>query len=219
MIGKLYIVATPIGNLEDITLRAIETLKNADLVLAEDTRVAGKLLSHLSVKKPIWRFDEYANSASYEKIKGLLEEGKNIAFVSDAGTPNIADPGAKLVAFIRQNAPKADIIPLPGPSAVVTALSASGLNADKFTFLGYPPHKKGRQTFFKELAHIKTRPVVFYESPHRLAKTLEALGEAEVIVAKELTKIHEEVWRGKASEALKYFTKEKGRGEFVIIIA
>jgi 16S rRNA (cytidine1402-2'-O)-methyltransferase len=219
MIGKLYIVATPIGNLEDITLRAIETLKNADLVLAEDTRVAGKLLSHLSVKKPIWRFDEYANSASYEKIKGLLEEGKNIAFVSDAGTPNVADPGAKLVAFIRQNAPKADIIPLPGPSAVVTALSASGLNADKFTFLGYPPHKKGRQTFFKELAHIKTRPVVFYESPHRLAKTLEALGEAEVIVAKELTKIHEEVWRGKASEALKYFTKEKGRGEFVIIIA
>jgi 16S rRNA (cytidine1402-2'-O)-methyltransferase len=219
MIGKLYIVATPIGNLEDLTLRAIKTLKNADLILAEDTRVAGKLLSHLSIKKPIWRFDEYANSASYEKIKGLLEEGKNISFVSDAGTPNVADPGAKLVAFIRQNAPKADIIPLPGPSAVVTALSASGLNADQFTFLGYPPHKKGRQTFFKELAHIKTRPVVFYESPHRLAKTLEVLGEAEVIVAKELTKIHEEIWRGKASEALKYFTKEKGKGEFVIIIA
>ncbi len=216
MEGKLYIVATPIGNLGDITLRSIETLKSADLVLAEDTRVAGKLLSHLGVKKPVWRFDEYASAASYEKIKDLLAEGKNIAFVSDAGTPNIADPGAKLVAFIRQNA-QADIIPLPGPSAVVTALSASGLNADKFTFLGYPPHKKGRQTFFKELADIKVRPAVFYESPHRLAKTLEALGSAEIVVCKELTKLHEEVWRGKASEALEYFTKEKGKGEFVII--
>ncbi len=218
MEGKLYIVATPIGNLKDITERAVETLKNADLVLAEDTRVTGKLLLHFGIKKSIWRFDEYAKESSYEKIKELLKEGKNVAFVSDAGTPNIADPGAKLVGAINDALPDVRVIPIPGPSAIATALSASGLNADKFTFLGYPPHKKGRQTFFKELAEIKIRPVIFYESPHRLAKTLEALGEGGVIVAKELTKIHEEIWRGPASTAFKYFSKEKGKGEFVIII-
>ncbi|MCL4403799.1 16S rRNA (cytidine(1402)-2'-O)-methyltransferase [Patescibacteria group bacterium] len=218
MEGKLYIIATPIGNLGDITLRAVETLKSADLVLAEDTRVAGKLLAHLGAKKPIWRFDEYAAAASYEKILSLLEEGKNIAFVSDAGTPNVADPGAKLVAYLRDKAPEAGIVPIPGPSAIAAALSVSGVNADKFTFLGYPPQKKGRQTFFKELADVEIRPLVFYESPHRLAKTLEALGDTDIIVAKELTKVHEEVWRGKASDTLKYFSKEKGKGEFVIIV-
>ncbi len=218
MAGKLYIVATPIGNFGDITLRAIETLKNADLVLAEDTRVAAKILAHLGVKKPVWRFDEYAVAASYEKVKEVLEQGKTIAFVSDAGTPNIADPGAKLASYTRENAPEAKIIPIPGPSALIAALSASGVNADKLTFLGYPPHKKGRQTFFRELADVSVRPVVFYESPHRLQKTLEALGETEVVVAKELTKIHEEVWHGKASDAAEYFKKEKGKGEFVIII-
>ncbi len=218
MIGKLYVVATPIGNLKDLTFRAIETLKDADLILAEDTRITGGLLNHLSIKKPIWRFDEYASPASYAKVKELIADGKTIALVSDAGTPNIADPGAKLVAFIRQNT-SADIIPIPGPSAIATALSVSGLNADQFTFLGYPPHKKGRQKFFQGLAAISIRPIVFYESPHRLAKTLAALGDTEIVVCKELTKINEEVWRGKASEALKYFTKEKGRGEFVIIIA
>ena len=218
MQGNLFIVATPIGNLGDITLRAVETLKSADLVLAEDTRVAGKLLAHLGAKKPIWRFDEYAAAASYEKILSLLEEGKNIAFVSDAGTPNIADPGAKLVAYLRDKAPDVGIVPIPGPSAIAAALSVSGVNADKFTFLGYPPQKKGRQTFFNKLKTIDIKPIVFYESPHRLGKTLEALGEADIIVTKELTKVHEEIWRGKASEAAGYFKGEKGKGEFVIIV-
>jgi 16S rRNA (cytidine1402-2'-O)-methyltransferase len=223
MNGKLYVVGTPIGNLKDITERAKETLTSVDLVLAEDTRVTSKLLNHLGIKKPMWRYDEYAKSDLYERILEFLGAGKEIALVTDAGTPLIADPGSKLIAFIRERTPEVKIVPIPGPSAIVTALSASGMNADRFTFAGYPPHKKGRQTFFKTLKQIEMRPVVIYESPHRLQKTFNDMEkicgiEHPITVAKELTKIHEEIWKGTLEEAKKHFQKEKGKGEFVIII-
>ncbi len=223
MNGKLYVVGTPIGNLKDITERGRETLASVDLVLAEDTRVTSKLLNHLGIKKPMWRYDEYAKSDLYERILEFLGAGKEIALVTDAGTPLIADPGSKLIAFIRERTPEVKIVPIPGPSAIVTALSASGMNADRFTFAGYPPHKKGRQTFFKTLKQIEMRPVVIYESPHRLQKTFNDMEkicgiEHPITVAKELTKIHEEIWKGTLEEAKKHFQKEKGKGEFVIII-
>jgi len=222
MTGNFYIVATPIGNLKDITLRAIETLKNADLILAEDTRVTKRLLDHYEIRKPVWRYDEYAKGSAYAKISNLMAKGSNIALVTDAGTPTIADPGSKLTAFIRKELPEAKIIPIPGSSAIITALSAAGVNADQFTFLGYPPHKKGRQTFFRELKEIEVRPVVFYESPHRVEKTFKSLeenfGDAELVVARELTKIHEEIWHGTAKAASAHFQGEKKKGEFVVII-
>ncbi len=222
MSGNLYIVATPIGNLKDITLRAIETLKSVDLILAEDTRVANKLLTHYEIRKPVWRYDEYARENSYVKIKNLIAKGSNVALVTDAGTPAIADPGSKLTAFIKKDLPGAKIIPLPGPSALIAALSAAGVNADQFTFLGYPPHKKGRQTFFREMKGIRIRPIVFYESPHRVEKTFKALeeniGDREIVVGRELTKIHEEIWHGTPRAASTYFQGEKKKGEFVIII-
>ncbi len=222
MNGKLYVVATPIGNLKDITERGVETLKGVDLILAEDTRVTGKLLNHLGIKKPMWRYDEYAKNDLYERVLEFLGSGKAIAMVTDAGTPNIADPGSKLIAFVRDRTPEVKIVPIPGPSAIAAALSASGMNADKFTFAGYPPHKKGRRTFFQTLKEIGIRPVIIYESPHRLQKTFADMEHIcgpnhPLIVAKELTKIHEEIWRGTVEEAKKYFEKEKGKGEFVII--
>jgi 16S rRNA (cytidine1402-2'-O)-methyltransferase len=222
MTGKLYIVGTPIGNLKDITLRALETLKETDLILAEDTRVTKKLLDHYEIKKLVWRCDEYAPVAFYVKLKNLIAKGTNVAFVTDAGTPTIADPGSKLAAFIRKELPGVKIIPVPGPSALITALSAAGVNADKFTFLGYPPHKKGRQTFFKELKEIKIRPFVLYESPHRVEKTFKSLeenfGDTEIIVSRELTKLHEEIWHGTPRAAVAHFQGERRKGEFVIII-
>lgn len=221
--GNLYIVATPIGNLKDITLRAIETLKSVDLILAEDTRVAKKLLNHFEISKSVWRYDEYAEKNLYKKLKELLSDGKNIALVTDAGTPAIADPGSKLTAFLQRETPEVKIIPIPGPSALIAALSAAGVNADQFTFLGYPPHKKGRQTFFKQLKEIKIRPIVFYESPHRVEKTFKSLeenfgGDAEIIVAREITKIYEEIWRGSVKDASAHFQGDKKKGEFVIMV-
>ncbi len=221
--GILYIVATPIGNLKDITLRALEALKEVDLILAEDTRVTRKLLNHYNIKKPLKRYDEHIAGRVHGEIKKRLERGENIALVSDAGTPGISDPGSRLVRFIQGELPDAKIIPIPGPSALIVALSASGVSADKFVFLGYPPHKKGRQTFFKKLKTIEVRPVVFYESPHRLEKTLISLSEifgeeCGIVVARELTKIHEEIFKGSVLEAQSHFQGEKKRGEFVIMI-
>ncbi len=219
----LYIVATPIGNLNDLTLRAIETLKEVDLVLAEDTRVARKILNHLGLQRPAWRADEYAAESFYKRVADFLDEGKSAAFVSDAGTPGIADPGAKLVAYLRERHPEISIIPIPGPSAIATLLSVSGIHANEFTFVGYPPHKKGRATFFKKLCKIIIRPIVLYESPHRLQKTFESIkktfgADQRLIVGKELTKLHEEVWHGTVREAQEYFKGEKGRGEFTMVI-
>ncbi|MDI6820780.1 MAG: 16S rRNA (cytidine(1402)-2'-O)-methyltransferase [Patescibacteria group bacterium] len=221
--GILYIVATPIGNLKDVTLRTIETFKNIDLVLAEDTRVIKRLLQHFEIKKTVWRFDEYAKNNTYREVKKLLEEGKNLAYVTDAGTPGIADPGWKLVNFLQKELPNVKIIPIPGVSAITTVFSVSGINGDQFTFLGYPPHKKGRQKFFNELKDIKIAPIVLYESPHRFQKTLDNLKQVfddkkEIIVGRELTKIHEEILKENISFLKKYFVGERSRGEFTIII-
>jgi 16S rRNA (cytidine1402-2'-O)-methyltransferase len=212
--ATLFVVATPIGNLKDITLRALETLKHVDVILCEDTRVTKKLLNAYDIKKP---------TLSYHSHSGLAKVDKIIAFVSDAGTPTISDPGVMLVQKVLQEAPDVVVLPVPGASAVIAALSASGLPASEFLFLGFLPHKKGRETLFKEIA-LATRTVVFYESPHRFLKTLTSLAEhvptKKIVVARELTKIHEEMKAGTASELLVFYENnpEKVRGEFVICV-
>ncbi|MDO8604247.1 MAG: 16S rRNA (cytidine(1402)-2'-O)-methyltransferase [bacterium] len=221
----LFIVGTPIGNLEDITLRALRVLKEVDLVLCEDTRVTKKLLSKYEISTPTMSYHAQSKLSKVDKILSLLEEGKNLALVSDAGTPCISDPGSLLLAQVREKfGDKVSIVPLPGPSALVTALSASGISVAEFTFLGFLPHKKGRETLFKEIAG-SARAMAFYESPHRIEKTLASLekfcgAERRVIVARELTKIYEEFVRGTVAEVIAHFAKnqDRVRGEFVVII-
>jgi len=220
--GTLSIVATPIGNLEDITLRALRTLKECDVIYAEDTRVISKLLARYEIKKPLQRLDAATESKKAEEVVARLEAGEHVAFVSDAGTPGISDPGTRLVAHVREHLPEATIEAIPGASALTAALSIAGVDATGFTFLGFLPHKKGRQTALKELATSKI-PVVLYESPHRILKLLEELVQHQVlriVVARELTKMHEEVVSGSPSEVSKYFTThpDRLRGEFVVIV-
>lgn len=220
--GTLYIVATPIGNMKDITLRAVETLGSVDLVLAEDTRVAKKLLSHHGIRKSVWRADARAEREMGEKVARELTSGKNIAFISDAGTPNVSDPGAALVAYIREYAPRVPIVSIPGVSAITALLSIAGVSGDSFVFLGYPPHKKGRNTFFEKLAKIENS-AIFYESPHRIEKTIAAIEEflgkeKRFCVGRELTKMHEEIFWGTATEAAAHFRGERKKGEFVLLI-
>lgn len=222
--GDIFVVATPIGNLKDITLRALEVLKTVDFIVAEDTRVTRKILAHYDIKKPTLSLHKNSPEGAYLKVEECLANGKNIALVSDAGTPGISDPGPALLRRSRDKFPKIKIIPLPGPSALTAALSVSGENADRFTFLGYPPRKKGRKTFFEELASTKTSPIVIYEAPHRLEKTLNelqsALGEdGQIAIMKEMTKIYETIWRGSIAEARSVFMGEKQKGEFVIILS
>ena len=172
-----YVIATPIGNLEDITLRALRVLKEADIILCEDTRVTKKLLQKYDVKKPTISYHARSGLAKVEKIFALLEEGKHLALVSDAGTPCISDPGSLLISKVRGRfGGEVRIEPIPGPSALTAALSAAGVPASEFLFLGFLPHKKGRETLFREIRGAE-RTVVFYESPHRLEKTFEALAE------------------------------------------
>ncbi|MDO8536632.1 MAG: 16S rRNA (cytidine(1402)-2'-O)-methyltransferase [bacterium] len=224
--SKFFVVATPIGNMGDITLRAIETLKSVDLILCEDTRETKKILDKYAINTPTMSYHAQSKLSKVDKIFELLEEGKNLALVSDAGTPGISDPGAMLVSQIRARTTLAqtEVIPIPGPSAVIAALSASGLPTHEFTFLGFLPHKKGRETLFKEIA-ISERTMVFYESPHRILKTLESLikfcPNKKVCIARELTKIYEEFKTGTPEEVLEYLTKnpEKQRGEFTVIVA
>ncbi len=223
--SKFYVVATPIGNMGDITLRAIETLKNVDLILCEDTRETKKILDKYNINKPTMSYHAQSKLAKTDKIFELLEEGKNLALVSDAGTPGISDPGALLVSKIKnQLSASVDVIPIPGATALVTALSGSGLPTHEFTFLGFLPHKKGRETLFKEIAESK-RTMVFYESPHRIIKTLASLVKfcpgKKVCVARELTKIYEEFKTGTPIEILDYLknNKEKQRGEFTVVVS
>lgn len=221
--GTLFLIATPIGNLEDITLRALDTLRGASLILAEDTRVTKRLLTAHKIEAPLVRFDEYAPPARYDEVMRELTRGARIALVTDAGTPAIADPGWKLVRYVRKKLPDAAIVPIPGPSSIATALSAAGIPADTFTFAGFPPQKKGRATFFRELSALTFRPVVLFESPHRITRTLAELGNAlgethEIFVARELTKLYEELWSGTLLAAHEHFTGTKGKGEFVLIL-
>ena len=222
--GKLSIVATPIGNLGDITLRALETLKACDGIYAEDTRVISKLLARYDIKKPLQRLDAATELKKADEIIARLEEGKHIAFVSDAGTPGISDPGSRLVAQVREQLPNIKIEALPGASALTAALSIAGMEMDGFTFLGFLPHKKGRQTALKKMA-TSDIPIVVYESPHRILKLLkeiDELGAVRVIIARELTKIHEEVVSGTAAELVRKFMtrpEQRRKGEFVVIIS
>lgn len=215
----LYIVATPIGNLEDITLRAIRTLKEVDYIAAEDTRHAGILLKKHEIQKPLLSYHSYSSDFKLEKIVELLKEGKNIALISDAGTPGISDPAYGLItSAIKENI---QIVPIPGPSSLLAAVVMSGLPMNQFLYLGFLPLKKGRQTLLKSLATEK-RTIVIFESPHRLLKTLhdlqEYLGDRKIAVCRELTKIYEEAIRGTISEVIKHFENKKPKGEFVLVI-
>ncbi len=210
--------------MEDITLRALRVLREADYVLCEDTRVTGNLLKHHGVSAKLKRYDAHASDTSHERIIEDLREGKKIALVSDAGTPGISDPGVMLVHRVRE-ADVANIETIPGPSALTAAFSIAGIPGNSFVFLGFVPQKKGRQTFFKELTHYDM-PVVFYEAPHRIMKTLEALTEHlsqenKVVVAREITKMFEEVVSGTPGEVFQYFTDHPDhvRGEFVVFVS
>jgi len=221
----LFIIGTPIGNLEDITLRALRVLKEVDLVLCEDTRVTKRLLSKYEIGTPTMSYHAQSKLSKVDKIFALLEEGKNIALVSDAGTPCISDPGVLLVSqVIEKFGDEVSVVPIPGPSALVTALSAAGISVAEFTFLGFLPHKKGRETLFKEIAE-SSRVMVFYESPHRIEKALDSLekfcgASRKIIVGRELTKIYEEFVRGTLEEVKEHFSQnsDRLRGEFVVIV-
>lgn len=220
--GTLSIVATPIGNLEDITLRALRTLKECDVIFAEDTRVISKLLARYEIQKPVQRLDAATEAKKAGDVIARLEAGERIVFVSDAGTPGISDPGTRLVAAVRAELPMATIEAIPGPSAVTTALSISGIDTAAFTFLGFLPHKKGRQT---ALAGVVTShiPTVLYESPHRILKLLaelDVLDVRNIVIARELTKMHEEVVSGTIKQVQAHFAAHPDaiRGEFVVIV-
>jgi len=219
--GTLYILATPIGNLEDITLRALCVLKEVDLIACEDTRVTKKMLNHYEIQTSLISYFQHSKPTKINYLVRELLSGKNIALVTDAGTPGISDPGNILVSEAAKNDIK--ILPIPGVSALTAMISISGVNMQKFTFLAFPPHKKGRETFFKEVSSSEI-PIVYYDSPHRVIKNLELFlslkPEARVIVGRELTKIFEEVVRGTVAEVLEYFfqNKDKVKGEFVIIV-
>ncbi|OGG51122.1 16S rRNA (cytidine(1402)-2'-O)-methyltransferase [Candidatus Kaiserbacteria bacterium RIFCSPHIGHO2_01_FULL_54_36] len=221
--GKLSIVATPIGNLGDITFRGLWNLKECTVVYAEDTRVILKLLNHYGLRKSVFRLDAATEGKKGNEVIERLEKGEHVVYVTDAGTPGISDPGARLVAAVREALPEAKIEAIPGPSALTAALSIAGLQSDEFLFLGFLPHKKGRQTAIKKIA-ASEYPVVLYESPHRILKLLKELDAAapksRVTIARELTKIHEEVLVGSPAELSRQLQAKKAvRGEFVVILS
>lgn len=217
--ATLYVIGTPIGNLEDITLRALRILKEVDIVLCEDTRTTKVLLNNYKIETETESYHMHSTDGKIEKITEYLQEGKNLALVSDAGTPGISDPGSYLVQQVLDAGYTVESV--PGPSALTTALSILGVPCDQFTFYGFLPHKKGRQTLFNEIKESE-RTSVFYESPHRIIKSLEALQgmKKNVGVARELTKMFEQVIKGSPEEVLAYFTKnaDKVRGEFVVVV-
>lgn len=219
--GILYLVPTPVGNLEDMTCRALKVLKEADLILAEDTRTTGNLLKHFEIKNAMLSYHKFNEHQTVERVVQRLKAGETIAVVSDAGTPGISDPGF----LVAREAVKAgvEVVCLPGPTAFVPALVASGLPCDRFCFEGFLPPKKGRATRLAQLAQ-ETRTIIVYESPHRLVKTLaqfvEVFGaERQVSVCREISKIHEESVRGSLEEVLAHFTAVEPRGEIVIVLA
>ena len=230
--GKLSIVATPIGNLEDITLRAIRVLKEVDIVLCEDTRMTKRIFDQYGINTHMISYHAQSSEAKTEIIFEKIKEGKNIALVSDAGTPGISDPGSMLISQVRKefsqliHSGELKIEAIPGPSALTSAISVSGVPCNEFVFLGFLPHKKGRETIFKEITNSE-RTIVFYESTHRIIKTLESLSihlkdiKKKVTIIREITKIYEEVIQGDISEVYDILlkNKEKQRGEFVVIVS
>lgn len=221
----LRIVATPIGNLEDITLRALRVLKESDYILCEDTRVTKKLLDHYQIKTPTISYHQHSGDLKVDKIITLLNEGRNLALVSDAGTPGISDPGGKLISLVRDNHKGVVIESVPGVSALGAAVSIAGGGFDRFLFLGFLPHKKGRQTKLQEIAS-SSYSVILYESKHRIVKLLEELVSLndskkwEISIARELTKMHESFYTGSASELIDEISGDvnKLKGEFVVLI-
>jgi len=222
--GILYVVATPIGNLEDISLRTLRVLKEVGFIVCEDTRQTKKLLDRYQIEKPLISYHQHTKIQKIDYIVNQIAQGKSCALVSDAGTPSISDPGSLLVARAVQA--KIKIVPLPGPSALTAAASISGFPVDRFIFLGFPPHKKGRQKFLKQIKDSQY-PVIFYESPYRILKTLNELKNTmnneqrtknNIVVCRELTKKFETIYRGKIDEVIKEIEKDKIKGEFVVIV-
>lgn len=218
---SLFIVPTPIGNLADITLRALEILKSVDLILAEDTRTSGFLLKHYEISKPLQSFHNFNEHKKVDNLIQRMEKGEVMALVSDAGTPGISDPGFLIIRASLQAGLKVEC--LPGATAFVPALVKSGLPSDRFVFEGFLPHKKGRQTLLKKLAE-EERTMIFYESPYRLLKTLEQFkeyfgAERTVSVSRELTKMFEETFTGSVEEVLGHFKAKEVKGEIVIVVA
>lgn len=219
--GNLYIIATPIGNLSDITLRALEILKSVDLILAEDTRVTSKLLYHYDIDNNIKSYNQHSTINKKLEILNYLNQGKNLGLVTDAGTPGISDPGNELIQFISENNPQIRIIPIPGPSSVVTAASVSGFKMGEFIFIGYFPKKKQSRTL--KLITTSKIPIVYLDSPNRLVKNLETIStfvkNRQIFVARELTKIHEEIFRGTVLDVLDKLSNTNPKGEVIVIIA
>lgn len=219
--GTLYIISTPIGNMSDITLRAIETLKSVSLILSEDTRETSKVLNKYEITKPQLSYRDQNHRQVIERILGALEGGENIALVSDSGTPLISDPGFKLIEDAVKN--NIEIISIPGPSAVISSLVVSGLPTDKFSFVGFLPKSSGqREKILRSYGSLDST-IIIYESPNRLVNLLnkihEVLGDRKICVAGELTKLHENIKRGRASEIIKMFEEKAPRGEFVVLVA
>lgn len=215
----LYIVATPIGNLEDMTLRGIRILKEVNYIFAEDTRVTKKLLNHFEIENTVYRYDEFTKMHQIANIINLLKEGKDIALVTDAGTPCISDPGYELVDAAHKEGIK--VVPIPGASALTASASVAGISMRRFCFEGFLPKKKGRQTLLKSLA-TEERTIVIYESPFRIEKTLrdieEFIGVREVVIIREITKIYEEIMRGTTTELIERLSKNPIKGEIVLLI-
>jgi len=218
MAGKLYVVSTPIGNIKDITLRALEVLKEVDLILCEDTRRTRPLLTHYGISNELLSYNEHNEHERIPYVIKLMENGKNIAIVSDAGTPGISDPGYRLVREARLKG--LEVVSVPGPSAIIAALSISGLPTDRFVFEGFLPRKKSKRLKRLELLKKEDRTIIIYESVHRIERTLQEIldiiGDREIALCRELTKLHEEVKFGMLSEILKEGIKAKG--EFVIVL-
>lgn len=220
MAGTLYMVATPIGNLGDITSRALEILGLVSFIACEDTRVTKKLISHYGIGKELVSLHHHTPTGVLLKLVQRIKKGEDVAYVSDAGTPGLADPGGKLVdAAFKENI---KIVPIPGPSAVTAALAIAGLPSNVYLFLGYPPHKKGRQSYWRQINEAE-QTVVFFESTHRILKALNELysfiGDRKIVVGRELTKMHETVYRGNCLEVLEQINTTSTKGEFVVVVA
>ena len=223
--ATLYIVATPIGNLEDITLRALRTLRESDAIICEDTRVTSKLLAHYKIKKSLISYHQHSSVRRIDDIVARLAKGENLVLVSDAGTPGIHDPGNFLISQILDQLSDVSIIPIPGPSALATLASVAGIHMDTFLFAGFLPRKKGRKTAIEKILQAET-PVILYESTHRIIKTLQELSDyavkqnilLRVVVGRELTKKFETIYRGDMEEVIKQILEGSTKGEFVFII-
>ncbi|OUL26228.1 16S rRNA (cytidine(1402)-2'-O)-methyltransferase [Nostoc sp. T09] len=220
--GTLYVVATPIGNLEDITFRAVRILQTVDLIAAEDTRHTGKLLQHFQIKVPQVSYHEHNRTSRIPELIEHLANGKAIALVSDAGMPGISDPGYELVKACVEAG--ISVVPIPGASAAITALSASGLPTDRFVFEGFLSAKSQQRRKYLESLQTESRTIIFYESPHRLRETLQDLGDTlgsdrQIVLARELTKFYEEFWRGTVAEAIAHYSQREPQGEYTLVVA